>query len=162
MIIVLYEKYMYRLITDKEDRHTISTFIKAMENYRKRYITSNSFNNLSNTEVEILSCVALQESLYTAKEIVAFLNISKGLVSQRIDFLVSEGYLIKEINDKDKRSHFLSLGEKSMPFAEDLINIGDNFYQMLRRGVSDKDVLIFDKVLQIMSNNIEDEMKIRR
>ena len=153
---------MYRLITDKEDRHTISTFIKAMENYRKKYLANNTFNNLSNTEVEILSCVARQESLYTAKEMVAFLNVSKGLVSQKIDFLETEGYLTKQINPKDKRSHLLSLGKKSIPFAPDLINIGNDFYQMLRRDVSDDEVLIFDKVLRVMSNNIEEEMKIRR
>lgn len=149
---------MQQSINDVEGYPLFRGVNKALQSYRNIYLINNKFNNLSKTEVEILACVANHQPNCTAKGVANFLQVSKTLVSRKVDFLRSEGYLTEETDQKDKRRHLLFLGEKSKPFTDELLTIVDNYFLMLKRGISDTELQIFFSVLKTMTRNIEAEV----
>lgn len=148
---------MYRLLTDENFTPLFTTFYTALQKYRNLYLSAGNFSGLNKTEVEILSCVARENYPNNAKGIARYLNVSKPLVSQRVEFLVNEGYLRRNKNPKDRRWHTLSLGEKSFPILGKLLSLGDDFYGMIERGISEEEIEVFTKVLKKMTENLKEE-----
>jgi DNA-binding MarR family transcriptional regulator len=153
---------MYRLLTDENFTPIFSTFYKKLQNYRNSYLSTRGFDDLTKTEVEILSCVARKDFPNTAKGITKYLNVSKTLVSQNIESLVSSGYLERRVNPKDKRWQILSLGEKSYPLHDKLLSLGDDFYKTINKNITYEEMQVFSQVLKKMTSNLEEATKDHR
>lgn len=152
---------MYRLLVDENFTPILSTFYKQLKLYRNFFFSGEIFDNLSQTEVEILSSVAREDYPDTAKEIATLLNVSKPLLSQNVDKLVRRGYLNKEIAQNDKRVQILTLGEKGLPLKDDLLSLGEDFNKVIMEDVSLEEFKILNKVLRKMTKNLEIAIEIK-
>ena len=153
---------MYRLLIDENFTPIFSTFYKKLQRYRNAYLLAKNFNGLSKTEIEILSCVARENYPNNAKWIAKYLGVSKTLVSQNIDNLVTSGYLERKVNPEDKRWHIISIGEKSLPLLEKLLSLGEDFNIVINKNISYDEMRIFADVLKKMSNNLEEAIAIAK
>ena len=152
---------MYRLLVDENFTPILSTFYKQLKLYRNFFFSGEIFDNLSQTEVEILSSVARDGYPNTAKEIATLLNVSKPLLSQNVEKLVNGRYLNKEIAQNDKRVQILTLGEKGLPLTDNLLSLGEDFNKVIMEDVSEEEFRVLNKVLKKMTKNLEKAIQIQ-
>ncbi len=97
--------------------------------------------------------------LNTAKDISEYRSISKSLVSKSIDNLYEKKYIyIKEDRD-DKRINRLYLTDKSKNVVKSLHLAQRNFFKLLEKDIEKDDLLLMDKTLKKLYNNIYENLK---
>lgn len=97
--------------------------------------------------------------LNTAKDISEYRSISKSLVSKSIDNLYENKYIyIKEDRD-DKRINRLYLTDKSKNVVKSLHLAQRNFFKLLEKDIEKDDLLLMDKTLKKLYNNIYENLK---
>ena len=86
---------------------SVETMLKEFSVIRKVYAKTFTqlFGNedLSPNEINILLFLSNNPSIDTSKQLVYFLDVSKGLICRSIDSLVKKGYVISEPDIKDRR-----------------------------------------------------------
>lgn len=147
--------YKVLLLRDEDFNPVFTTFYKKLQRYRDTYLLTGNFDDLSRTEIEILLCVANDDFPSNAKWIAKYLSVSKALVSQNIDSLVSEGYLERAVDPHDKRWHILTLGKKSEHFADEMMALIHNYNKTINKGISDEELEWFAKVLTKITKNLD-------
>ena len=147
---------MYRLLKYEDFNPVFSTFYKKLQKYRNAYFLTRNFDNLTRTEIEILLCIANDNFPNNAKWIAKYLNVSKALVSQNIDSLVTNGYIERTINTEDKRWHILSLGERSTPLSGNLFLLAEDFNRAINKDITYEEMKAFTDVLKKMARNLDE------
>ena len=109
---------------------------------------------LTHNEFEIL--VFLQENLEynTAKDIVEFSGLSKGLISRSIESLLKKEMLTIKKDDKDKRIVRLYISNSAIETINFLNKISNDFCKLLLEGLKDEELMFFDEVLNKMIKNL--------
>ena len=101
----------------------------------------------------ILSLVKENEGL-SLKELAAILGISSSAATQQVNYLVKRGYLIRELNDADRRFIKISLSkEMSNPigvFENSLIERFTEFFSEL----TDEELDLYSKLNSKIANQI--------
>jgi DNA-binding MarR family transcriptional regulator len=109
--------------------------------------------NITQTQIFILSLIKENEGL-SLKELAAILGISSSAATQQVNYLVKRGYLIREINDADRRFIKISLSEDmSNPigvFEDILIERFTEFFSKL----TDEELDLYSKLNSKIANQI--------
>lgn len=109
---------------------------------------------LTHNEFEIL--VFLQENLEynTAKDIVEFSGLSKGLISRSIESLLKKEMLSIKKDDKDKRIFRLYISPSANETLNVLNKVSNRFFKLLLEDLKDEELMFFDEVLNKMIKNL--------
>lgn len=106
---------------------SVETMLKEFSVIRKVYAKTFTqlFGNedLSPNEINILLFLSNNPSIDTSKQLVYFLDVSKGLICRSIDSLVKKGYVISEPDIKDRRIQRLKLSSNADPVIEQLSEV---------------------------------------
>lgn len=112
--------------------------------------------DLNQTCFDILMFVANNPEHNTARDVCELRGIKSGIASVSIDTMVKKGYLTYACDDGDRRKHRLKPTAKS----EALIAKGRErqsfFAEMLKNGITEREMLIFQSVLAKIQNNLTD------
>lgn len=130
------------------------SFTKAKKTYKK--FISPALNDLGLTHNEFEILVFLQENLEynTAKDIVEFSGLSKGLISRSIESLLKKEMLTIKKDDKDKRIVRLYISNSAIETINFLNKISNDFCKLLLEGLKDEELISFDNILNKMIKNL--------
>ncbi|MDZ5254317.1 MarR family winged helix-turn-helix transcriptional regulator [Clostridium sp. LIBA-8841] len=130
------------------------SFTKAKKTYKKFISPTLSNLGLTHNEFEIL--VFLQENLEynTAKDIVEFSGLSKGLISRSIEGLLKKEMLIIKKDEKDKRIVRLYISDSATKTIDVLNKISNEFCKLLLEGLKEEELAAFDNILNKMIKNL--------
>ncbi len=130
------------------------SFTKAKKTYKK--FISATLNDLGLTHNEFEILVFLQENLEynTAKDIVEFSGLSKGLISRSIESLIKKDMLTISKDEKDKRVFRLYISSSAKETMHVLNSISNEFCKLLLEGLQDRELLAFDIILNKMIKNL--------
>lgn len=130
------------------------SFTKAKKTYKK--FISPTLNDLGLTHNEFEILVFLQENLEynTAKDIVEFSGLSKGLISRSIESLLRKEMLTIKKDDKDKRLVRLYISNSAIETINFLNKISNDFCKLLLEGLKDEELISFDNILNKMIKNL--------
>ena len=95
----------------------------------------------------------------TVSQFADFLNISQSNATYKVNNLIKKGYLARQNSTIDRREYHLVLSEKYYTY----MNIYSNYELTVMRRVMERfpeeDVACFDRILQVMSNELMPECK---
>ena len=129
-------------------------FTKAKKTYKK--FISPTLNDLWLTHNEFEILVFLQENLEynTAKDIVEFSGLSKGLISRSIESLLKKEMLSIKKDDKDKRIFRLYISPSANETLNVLNKVSNRFFKLLLEDLKDEELMFFFFVLNKMIKNL--------
>ena len=95
----------------------------------------------------------------TVSQFADFLNISQSNATYKVNNLIKKGYLERQNSTVDRREYHLILSEKYYTY----MNIYANYELTVMRRVAERfppeDVAVFDRILQVMSEELMPECK---
>ena len=102
-------------------------------------------------EVHVLLFLANNPDYDTARDITVLRGISKSQVSQAVDLLSAEGFLIRTPDARDRRIVHLSISPEGWPLAKECQRIQDFCTDQLVRDLSEEETAIlralFDRMI---------------
>lgn len=104
-------------------------------------------------EVHVLLFLANNPDYDTARDITILRGISKSQVSQAVDLLTAEGFLIRTSDQKDRRIVHLTIAPDGWPLANECQKIQDFCSQQLLAGLSPEETETFRVILDVILNN---------
>ncbi len=81
--------------------------------------------------------------------------IKDSSVGRLIDRLEREGLVKRERSDSDRRVIYIKLTEEGDKLITETMHIGDKFNNDIIKGIDEKELMIYEKVLKKMLNNIK-------
>lgn len=87
------------------------------------------------------------------EELSSRLNIDKGTTARAIKKLEDEGYIIREIDEDDKRAYKIFLTEKAKEIREGFFKILGEWNNILTSGLTAEEVEIVLKLMKKVANN---------
>ena len=95
----------------------------------------------------------------TVSQFADFLNISQSNATYKVNNLIKKGYLDRQNSTVDRREYHLILSEKYYTY----MNLYANYELIVMRRVAERfppeDVAVFDRILQVMSEELMPECK---
>ena len=95
----------------------------------------------------------------TVSQFADFLNISQSNATYKVNNLIKKGYLERQNSTVDRREYHLILSEKYYTY----MNLYANYELTVMRRVKERfppeDVAVFDRILQVMSDELMPECK---
>lgn len=111
--------------------------------------------DINQTEFDILMFFGNNPEYDCAKDIVDVRKIKANLVSINVDKLVNDGYLERKLVLNDRRKYRLVLTKQGKALVKKGKEVQDSFFELLFDSVSAKDRSAFNKVLELIDNNLE-------
>ncbi|MDD7775501.1 MAG: MarR family transcriptional regulator [Solobacterium sp.] len=115
--------------------------------------------DINQTEFDILMFFGNNPEYDCAKDIVDVRKIKANLVSINVDKLVNDGYLERKLMLNDRRKYCLVLTKQGKALVKKGKEVQDSFFELLFNSVSAKDRSAFNKVLELIDNNLERILK---
>ena len=142
-------------------KHTnLETLVKRCAAFRKVYARISApelkHYQLSPSEVDILIFLSNNRTINTAKELSAFLGISKGLVARGIESLLLKGYVYIETDNSDRRIQHLFLTEAAQEVIQVLLKKRSEVEAHILKGIPQEHINI---VLQTFGGMMNEDVK---
>ena len=96
-----------------------------------------------------------EQELTLIKDIEQELNISKSVASNLVKRMVQNGLVELEASSSDKRAKFVRLTEKSRSQMQEIKAFFKRIDKQLMEGIDEDELLIFEKVLGQLQENIK-------
>ena len=125
--------------------------MKAYESYCQPLCKKYQFNQ---TCFDVLMFLANNPEYNTARDICEIRGIRTGMASVAVDFLVKNGYLLRQTDCDDRRISRLNLTEKSTAIIQEGRSIQQSFGNRLTAGISAKEMAAYMKTAQKIKENI--------
>lgn len=82
------------------------------------------------------------------------MNVMDSSVGRLMDRMQRDGMVERKPSKKDRRVHNIVLTEKGLKYREQLMPMGQVFNDELVKDISSEDLMIFDRVLKQMVENV--------
>ena len=129
--------------------------------YDRQFAGFSSRTGLSMRESHVLLFLANNPAYDTARDITELRGLSKSQVSQAVELLAAEGFLLRTPDEADRRVVHLSITPAGLPLARECQTIQAACGQRLLAGLSEKQVrqlaLLLGTVLDNGSHLTEEE-----
>ena len=132
----------------------ISVSTKAMKAYESFCQPLCKKYQISQTSFDVLMFLANNPEYNTARDICEIRGIRTGIASVAVDFLVKNGYLIREADPNDRRIWRLNLTEKSDEIVREGRLVQMEFGKQLTAGISEEELATYMAIAQKFRENI--------
>ena len=95
----------------------------------------------------------------TVSQFADFLNISQSNATYKVNNLIKKGYLLRENSTTDRREYHLVLSEKYYSYMNIFANYELTVMRRVMERFPEEDVACFDRILQVMSDELMPECK---
>lgn len=147
---------MEKLMMNKEDGYKyIIYFGKAKKLYKNCVEKDLKKYNLAHNEIEIINYLSRNLEKNTAKDLVEYLGLSKGMISRTIDQLITKEILEFEKDEQDKRIFRLKISDNSRKLINDLKRSREKFLKELTKDIEKDKLEIFTEVLEEIVDNLK-------
>lgn len=93
------------------------------------------------------------------EELTKCVKMDKATTARAIKKLENEGYVIRKVNQIDKRSYEVYLTDKAIKIKDSIINVLNRCTEILEYDLTDNEKDVALKLLEKMANNAERFMK---
>lgn len=131
----------------------ISKIRSEVFNYIESELRKRGIEGLVVSHGNILDILYDNSGKLTMKEISEGINRSKSTVTQLVDKLLKDGYVIKESNLEDKRSSYIVLTEKGLGIKKDFREISDNVIREFFKDFTEEEAEILLSLLDRVIDN---------
>ncbi len=111
--------------------------------------------SLTKNEVDVLLFLHNNPQFDRAADIVTRRAIAKSHVSLSVGTLEAKGLLRREFSEADRRTAHLKLTDYGREVAREARKVQTAFFNTLYRGITDEEMLLWRKITQKVSANIE-------
>ncbi|MDD7363528.1 MAG: MarR family winged helix-turn-helix transcriptional regulator [Peptoniphilus sp.] len=132
-----------------------SIYLKYKLNFYQNLYRNNSNKEDSLTVMEKFcaeAIFALQGP--TVNELAKFIRVSQPNAAYKVNNLVKKGHVEKVRSQKDRRQIHLFVTEKFKTYYQVNYEFLEEILKMLREKVSDEDLEVFKKVLEVMDDGV--------
>ena len=95
----------------------------------------------------------------TVSQFADFLNISQSNATYKVNNLIKKGYILRQNSTVDRREYHLILSEKYYTYLNLYANYELTVMQRVKERFPEEDIAVFDRILQIMSDELMPECK---
>ena len=95
----------------------------------------------------------------TVSQFADFLNISQSNATYKVNNLIKKGYLERQNSTVDRREYHLILSEKYFAYMDIYANYELTVMRRVAERFPPEDVAVFDRILQVMSEELMPECK---
>ena len=142
---------------NREDGYKyIIYFRKAKKLYKNCVEKDLKKYDLTQNEIEIIMYINRTTNQNTAKDLVKYLGLSKGMISRTIDQLISKEILQIEKDKSDKRVSRLNINPTCTELISDLEKSRTKFLGALANNIEVEKLDIFASVLEDMIDNLKE------
>lgn len=142
-----------------DNTHNNDTFIIAYRKARKRrtfFLTERLEKyNLSPNQIDILSFIKNNTAFNTAKDIVEYTGVSKGLISRSVEDLSNRAFITLEEDSSDKRKQRIFLTNLGNKIANLIKKYDKLFFHVITEGIPMEELEIQKKVAEKILANME-------
>ena len=92
--------------------------------------------------------------MITQRELSDKLSLKEPTVARLLDKMEYWGWLVRISSEQDKRKKLLRLTQQGKKIEAEISIVGEQFRDDLIKGISNKDLAIYDSVLNRMLKNI--------
>lgn len=110
---------------------------------------------LTYNQIDVLIFLMHNKDYNTAKDIVEYIGVSKGLVSRSVDGLIKRGFLTASEDEKDKRKLRLILTEDGNDLVKKIDKYDKEFFSKITLGVSKEEMEAHMSIMKKILNNLE-------
>lgn len=140
---------------------TISSLIASFSKIRRAYSISLQKHfvkeSLSPNEISILILLSNNPTISTSRELVYFLDVSKGLISRSLDALVKKGYVILIPDSKDRRIQRIQLTDQAQPIIHRLQEKMQQINQSIVDGISIEDLQCTQRTILSIMKKLQEQ-----
>ena len=138
--------------SDVYDKFKLQFYRKVFDLVRERD------GSLSAMEAFSLEVIAMLDEP-TVGQFAEFLNISQSNATYKVNNLIKKGYLVRQNSMVDRREYHLILSEKFYTYMNLFANYEMTVMRRVMERFPEEDVACFDRILQVMSNELMPECK---
>jgi len=124
-----------------------------------KQITEAFGGRLENSGITRVQWIALYyvktKNKISQRELSNLMNIMDSSAGRLIDRLERDGLIERHRDNTDRRVVFITLTDKGDKLISDLLPIGSQFNDDLLAGIDEKELMIYEKVLNKMISNIK-------
>lgn len=91
------------------------------------------------------------------KNIETDLHIKKSALTQQLNEMEAHGLIRRSISEHDSRYKCISRTEKALEIHQQIMDEIEEHEQLMRKGIDEKDLAVFSRVLDQMIKNISGE-----
>ncbi len=136
------------------DMKYLAVFYDMMRKYQESCKESLGDYSFTPNETAMMIFMLEHPDVDTAKEIAVNLGISQSLICRSVDSLTRKGFLSTEKDKKDRRVNHLTLNIEDKELKETLGTMKVDFLSKMTEGIDEKDLDIFQKVVDQMAENV--------
>lgn len=111
------------------------------------------------TETNVLSFLANNPGLDTARDIVEYRAIPKANVSQAVEQLIQKGMLTRRQDTRDRRHIHLELTERAAAPVQELAQLREEYKRILYQGLTPEEYALYQSLTDRITDNVNREME---
>jgi len=135
----------------KNNEGSIVRYISILYRYGQSYITKRLESlNIGSGQYGFLMTLYLKGGI-NQEELSCYLKIDKGTTAKAIRKLEDEGYLVRDIDLKDKRAYKISLTPKALEVIPVIQAAAKDWENIITSGLSKEESLLVEEVLYKMA-----------
>lgn len=127
--------------------------------YERKYNPISKKYGLAKIEIEILLFLQNNQFYDTAKDIVVLKSFAKSYVSKAIDSLIKHGYVIRKLDEHDRRSVHLKISPDAQPIVEEAMALRNSLKEILYKDISTDEKQLMEKLARKISKNIREALE---
>lgn len=142
---------------------SIKRYISILYRYAQSYLTKQlEYLNIGSGQYIFLTTLFRKAGI-SQEELSCELKIDKATTAKALKKLEEEGYVIREIDMKDKRAYKLFLSPKALEIIPLIQNVANDWEKGITAGLSEEENLWAEQILSKMAKNAYDlNVKSRR
>lgn len=125
---------------------------KKMHNFLEKRIKE---YNLTSNQIDVLIFIKRNKEYNTAKDIVEYIGVSKGLVSRSIDDLLKRGYITACEDKNDKRKLRLFLTDEGEKIVNIIEGYDREFFEMLTSNITKEEMEVHSSIINKIVTNLK-------
>lgn len=129
---------------------SLSIIVRGSQVYATRKLSEYGINA---TEEYILMYL-MGNSDANQGEIAKFFKLDKGSIARSLQKLESKGFISRKVNDNNQREKVITLTEKALSIRDVLIDLLVDWRKKIYSGLSDDEILAFEKTVEKVAENI--------
>ena len=114
---------------------------------------------INRTEMDVLAFLNNHPAFDTARDIVEIRLLPKANVSLAVESLIQKGYLVRSIDEKDRRRVHLSITEEATDIVQDIEDMQNYERDVRMRGFSEEEQKQYGAMLQRSCENARRELE---
>lgn len=141
------------------DVNNSDSFLVTFKKARKKshsYIASRLKEyELTSNQIDVLYFLLRNKKYNTAKDIVEFIGVSKGLVSRSVDELIKKDYLYVKEDEADRRKMRLFLTESGKAVVKKIDKYDHEFLEKITAGITPEEIKTHLRIAMKISENLK-------